>query len=60
MLINKVLSRLKNYLQDLKLIYTIFILKLDLITKLFLARFVFILGMSNLRVLEVFYLGVHF
>ena len=31
MLINKVLLRPKNYLQDLKLVYTIFILKLDLI-----------------------------
>ena len=50
MLYNKVLLRSKSYLQDLKLIYTVFILKLDFIIKLFLARFVFILGTSNLRV----------
>ena len=49
MLFNKVLLRSKSYLQDLQLIYTVFILKLDLIIKLFLARFVFILRMSNLR-----------
>ena len=50
MLFNKVLLRSKSYLEDLKLIYTVLILKLDLIIKLFLACFVFILGMSNLRV----------
>ena len=33
-----------------KLIYAVFILKLDLIITLFLARFVFTLGTSNLRV----------
>ena len=32
MLFNKVLLRSKSYLQDLKLIYTVFILKLDLKT----------------------------
>ena len=56
MLINKVLLCLKNYLQDPKLIYSIFMLKLDLIIKLFLARFLFILGMSNLRVCRSKYL----
>lgn len=56
MLYNKELLRSKSYLQDLKLIYTVFILKLDLIIKLFLARFVFILGMSNLRVRQSEYL----
>ena len=50
MLFNKVVLRSKIYLQDLKLIYTVFILKVDLIMKLFLARFVFILRMSNLGV----------
>ena len=35
MLYNKELLRSKSYLQDLKLIYTVFILKLDLIIKLF-------------------------
>ena len=49
MLYNKVLLCSKSYLQDLKLIYTVFILKLDLIIKLFLACLVFILGMSNLH-----------
>ena len=56
MLYNKELLSSKSYLQDLKLIYTVFILKLDLIIKLFLARFVFILGMSNLRVRRSEYL----
>ena len=56
MLYNKVLLPSKSYLQDLQLIYTVFILKLDLIIKLFLARFVFILGMSNLRVRRSEYL----
>ena len=56
MLYNKELLRSKSYLQDLKLIYTVFILKLDLIIKLLLARFVFILGMSNLRVRRSEYL----
>ena len=56
MLYNKELLRSKSYLQDLKLIYTVFVLKLDLIIKLFLARFVFILGMSNLRVRRSEYL----
>ena len=56
MLYNKELLRSKSYLQDVKLIYTVFILKLDLIIKLFLARFVFILGMSNLRVRRSEYL----
>ena len=56
MLHNKELLCSKSYLQDLKLIYTVFILKLDLIIKLFLARFVFILGMSNLRVRRSEYL----
>ena len=56
MLYNKELLRSKSYLQDLKLIYTVFMLKLDLIIKLFLARFVFILGMSNLPVRRSEYL----
>ena len=56
MLYNKELLRSKSYLQDLKLIYTVFVLKLDLIIKLFLARFMFILGMSNLRVRRSEYL----
>lgn len=56
MLYNKVLIHSKSYLQDLKLTHTVFILKLDLIIKLFLACFVFILGMSNLRVRRSEYL----
>ena len=47
----KVLLSSKSYLKDLKLIHTVFNQsKNDLIIKLFLARFVFILGMSKLSV----------
>ena len=46
---NTMLFSSKSYLQDLKLIHTVFILKHDSIIKLFLARCVFIFGMSKLR-----------